>query len=219
MTDTKEPTRRELVNKHVATRVSRLQSQLLERDGGGRSTAGGQLARLRRVDANDPGDPRAWELTFEGISPRLTSGPGSDTGPTNAERAIHAAFVLFAIHTQSATRNRHVSGRRLGLAVRELVGDDSTEGPVARRFQAFATASTWRQRLYHLRGLVTLMRSHDIPLDYGSLAVDLYDIQTPQGLARTRLQWGRDFHFLKTPSPDPTAGPTPQGAATQNEEN
>ena len=197
MTETQTASARDLVGKHVAGTAVRLQAQLLDRDGFGRSDAVGELSRLRRARADDPGDPRVWDLTLGGVPTGLT---GHRDGPSNAERAIHAALVLFALHAQSAKGRRHVAGRRLGLAVRDLANKQANVEPVTKRFQAFATATTWSQRLYHLRGLVSLMRAHDIPLDYGSLASDLYVAQTPDGLRRIRLQWGRDFHHVNTPS-------------------
>ena len=48
--------------------------------------------------------------------------------------------------------------------------------------------------MQHLRGLVQLMSSKDIPLDYVSLAGDLYEFQTRDGAARARLRWGQDFY-------------------------
>lgn len=217
MTDTQIVYPRELVGKHVASTVARLQGQLLDRDGAGRSNAVGELARLRRARADDPGDPRVWDLILEGVPAGLT---GHGDEPTRAERAIHAALVLFALHVQSATGKRHVAGRRLGLAVRELADKDTNPEPVTKRFQAFATATTWSQRLYHLRGLVSLLRSHDVPLDYGSLAADLYVAQTPDGLHRIRLQWGRDFHHVTTPSKHDSPATSPKNApATETREN
>ena len=45
-----------------------------------------------------------------------------------------------------------------------------------------------------LCGLIQLLRSEDIPLDYVELAGDLYEFQTPDGAARVRLRWGQDFY-------------------------
>ena len=46
----------------------------------------------------------------------------------------------------------------------------------------------------HLRGLIQLLRSKEIPLDYVDLAGDLYEFQMPGGAARVRLRWGQDFY-------------------------
>lgn len=187
----------DLVGHHVARRVNILQSQALDRNAASRSTALRQLAELRRAKADDPGDPRVWALTFDALPAELA---GHDYEPSSAERAVHAALVLFALHAQSAARPRHVPGRRLGHAIGELAGENRDDGPTVERFHAFATATTWKQRLHHLRGLVALLRTNGIPLDYGSLAADLYRLQQPGGIDKVRLRWGRDFHFFKTPT-------------------
>ena len=65
---------------------------------------------------------------------------------------------------------------------------------VQRRFNAFATAKEMPECLHHLRGLVQLLRSKGIGLDYVELAGDLYEFQTPEGAAKVRLRWGQDFY-------------------------
>jgi CRISPR system Cascade subunit CasB len=102
----------------------------------------------------------------------------------------------------------HQRGRRLGLAVNQLSQGDG--GPGAHtRFVAVATASTWAQRLFHLRGLVALMRSHGVSLDYAELACDLYLLQRPGRADSVRLQWGRDRYGGSGPSNDDTTQPSP----------
>jgi CRISPR system Cascade subunit CasB len=183
---------------HVGARVARLQGSLLERRSHDHALVVAQLARLRRVGVDRPEDPAVWDVVFADIPDGLR-GRGED--PSRAERALHAALVLFAIHMQSANGPRHVPGRRLGFAIGDLARRADSKAPaetaVARRFQAFATATGYHQALAHLRGLVSLLRSEGIALDYGALARDLYWMQTSDGLRRARLQWGRDFHFLK----------------------
>lgn len=182
---------RESVGTHVGAIASALQGAM--QDPRRESSARAQLARLRRVPINDPSQPSAWDVTLRELPDRLRS---NDDGPSPAERAVHAALVLFAVHAQSATSASHARGVGLGRAVRKVAGDEGSDGPVTKRFHAFATATTWTQRLHHLRGLVTLMRSHNVAVDYGSLAQDLYQIQQPGGVERARLHWGRDFHFI-----------------------
>ena len=85
--------------------------------------------------------------------------------------------------------------QRLGMAIRKLAGNDTDRlKAVQRRFNAFATARSMPECLHHLRGLIQLLRSEDIPLDYVELAGDLYEFQTPDGAARVRLRWGQDFY-------------------------
>ncbi len=190
-----------VLERHVRARVEALQMALLQDDHHAHSATVARLARLRRVDADRPGDPAAWEVAFADLPTELL---GRSDEPSRAERAAHAALVLFAAHIQSADGRRHDNGRRLGLAVGALARsavvaqEDYATTAVARRFRAFATATTWAQALGHLRGLISQLRAHDIAMDYGSLAADLYRMQTREGLRRARLQWGRDFHYLTT---------------------
>ena len=89
----------------------------------------------------------------------------------------------------------HIDGQRLGIAIGSLSdGDEDRLKPVQRRFNAFATAKGMPECLHHLRGLIQLLRSEGIPLDYVELAGNLYVFQTPDGAARVRLHWGQDFY-------------------------
>jgi CRISPR type I-E-associated protein CasB/Cse2 len=52
-------------------------------------------------------------------------------------------------------------------------------------------------RLYHLRGLISLLRSQPIPipLDYGQLGADLYRLFDPkQNSDSVVARWGRELH-------------------------
>jgi CRISPR system Cascade subunit CasB len=172
------------------------------------------LARLRRSQPGNVSDPASWSVVFGGTPAELV-GRGED--PSRAEMAVHAALVLFAGHAQSADGPRHVRGRRLGHAIGDLARADDPEGyadgAVARRFRSFASATTWTSAVRHLRGLISLMRSHRVALDYGVLAADLWRMQDPQGLRRVRLQWARDFHHL----PSRSTAETPSTASTEQE--
>lgn len=192
MSDTTTVLTWQLVRDHAGRRASGLQSALASDSPGRQSEARARLAILRRAGADDPSDPLVWPITLDGIDPSLL-GSVADDGPSRAERAVHAALVVFGIHMQSTRAARHVPGQRLGKSVRQLAGPDPDDA-IVKRFHTFATATGWSQRIHHLRGLVSLMRSHDVTLDYGSLAADLYFTQTSDGLRRARLQWGRDFH-------------------------
>ena len=137
------------------------------------------LANLRRGIGKAPGE-------------ELMSSTGE---PTWAEWAVSGALTLYALHQQGAQRSMQADGQRLGMAIRKLAGNDTDRlKAVQRRFNAFATARSMPECLHHLRGLVQLLRSEDIPLDYVELAGDLYEFQTPDGAARVRLRWGQDFY-------------------------
>ena len=151
------------------------------------------LANLRRGVGKKPGDmPELWGLLFCDLPEELMSKTGE---PTWAEWAVSGALTCYALHQQGAGRNAYAEGQRLGLAIRRLAGnDEEAMKAVQRRFNAFATARDMPECMHHLRGLVQLLRSKDIPLDYVELAGDLYEFQTPDGAARVRLRWGQDFY-------------------------
>ncbi len=159
-----------------------------------------QLAILRRGVGRTPGDiPEMWGLIFSDMDERLMS---QTNGPTREEWAIYTAITLYALHQQSKCikeKNMHQSGEenRLGRAVARLIKNDEDRERVARRFNAFATASDMREAAHYLRGLIQLLRAAEIPLDYVHLATDLYFIQFPQSAPNVRLAWGRDFYRIK----------------------
>ena len=66
------------------------------------------------------------------------------------------------------------------------------------------------ERNHHARGIVTQLRSHAIALDYGRLAVDLYDLQFLNCADRVRRQWGRDYY--RTPPTNQPAADHTNGA-------
>ena len=155
------------------------------------------LANLRRGIGKKPGEmPELWGLLFRDFPEELMSKTGE---PTWAEWAVYGALTNYALHRQGTSRNVYAEGQRLGMAIRKLAGPDNDEESmkaVQRRFNAFATARDMPECMYHLRGLVRLLHSEDIPLDYVDLAGDLYEFQTPGGAARVRLRWGQDFYRI-----------------------
>ena len=151
------------------------------------------LANLRRGIGKKPGElPQLWELLFRDFPEELMSQNGN---PTWEEWAVSGALTLYAMHQQGSEQKMHIDGQRLGIAIGELVdGDEERLKAVQRRFNVFATAQRMPECMHHLRGLVQLLRSKEIPLDYVKLAGDLYEFQTPDGAARVRLRWGQDFY-------------------------
>lgn len=206
----------------VRGKIEPLQSAYL----GARASAGASaaLARLRRAATSAPGaDPLVWGDTLEGL-PETYHGP--DGSASREEHAAHAAITLFAIHQQSRRTRMHVRGYSLGQAVARLatVGaerDGSGSLPknpaVVRRFHALGTATSIEETLHHARGLVTQLRSNDIPLDYGLLAVHLARLQHPGSADGVRLDWGRDFHFHRpVDDADTTSSPADADPSDQN---
>jgi len=202
----REQSKGEILRTTVSAKVARLQGRALNDEASSKA----ELAELRRCDPNEPGaNPAVWHITL-GDLPEQLVGRGDE--PTPAERAVHAALVLFALHQQSHDDPTHRSGVSLGKAVGQLAkarsGDGSLDQATLARFHQVALAQDFGQRLYHLRGLVVLMRTEQptIALDYGRLADDLWHLADPRHDHNLVLhRWGRDLHSHES---DPKQPPT-----------
>lgn len=158
--------------------------------------AAARLARLRRALTSSPGSiPDVWSDTIGALPPGLL---GREDAASAYELAAHAAVCLYAIHQQSQPVGMHCPQRNLGAGVqllrRSRGGGEDADKAVLRRFHALATASSFSETLHHLRGLVTLLRSERVGLDYGQLAVDLRRLQQPSSTPGVRLTWGRGLY-------------------------
>ncbi|MFD6098262.1 type I-E CRISPR-associated protein Cse2/CasB [Nocardiopsis flavescens] len=113
----------------------------------------------------------------------------------DAEAAVHEALTLYALHQQSKRdQGMHRRGRDLGGAVRRLMPGGAIDEPLRRRFVQAGSAVDQGVRLDRLRGIVKLLRVADVPLDYGLLADQLYQVRALRdGPARVRAAWGRGF--------------------------
>lgn len=157
------------------------------------------LANLRRGIGRIPGDsPELWGMLLQDLPEEMQSKNGT---PTREEWAVYIALTLFAMHQQGydpETRCMSKEGESLGEAVRKLVptGDDASMERIRRRFNALATSLDMQEAAYHLRGIIQLLRTAGIPLDYPALAADLYNYQFPEGAQRVRLLWGQSFYHV-----------------------
>ncbi len=158
------------------------------------------LAKLRRGIGMKPGSmPELWEVTFNGLPETLTRKTGE---PTFGEWAVHTALTFFALHQQGKDlqdKCMNKEGEALGLALHKLVKSEDEEKRIKRRFDAAATSDSLEEFAYHLRGLIKLLKTENIPLDYPRLTEDLYLFQFPEARAATRLRWGRDFYRFSKP--------------------
>jgi len=189
--------RRELGN-HVARTVGALQEQVLREPP--RPEAVSALARLRRAIGREPGFDYTLETYLWVPDSLLGRRPASDAA-ADSEYAVHDAVTLYALHQQSRRERMHVDGRGLGAAVAGLVRKVDGPDGVRRRFAALGTAGSYAESIYHLRSLVTMLREHQIPTDYGLLADDLRLLRQPSGRTQTQAAWGREF-FRSRPDTD-----------------
>ncbi|MBQ1052188.1 type I-E CRISPR-associated protein Cse2/CasB [Micromonospora sp. C51] len=197
--------RRRDLGEHVARTVGRLQARALSTVP--QPEAVSALARLRRGIGRTPGFDFTLERYVQVPEHLLGHRPADDTEPTDAEQAAHDAVTLYALHQQSRRERMHADGRGLGHAMADLVRRSAGPDGVRRRFAALGTASTYPESIYHLRSLITMLREHQIPLDYGLLADDLQTLRQPERRPKIQAIWGREF-FRSRPSTDADAPST-----------
>ena len=180
-------------------------------------TTGAQLAQLRAAVARVPGSaPAVWDVTVG----RLADPQARDDEPTAAEWAAHVALTLYAVHQQGRDRPMHVAGWGLGSSIARLADTLDRPDAVRRRFDAVATASSQAEVAHHLRGLITQLRSEEIPLDYAMLADDLLRFHRDGDPNAVRRRWARQYYRLerrtkaqRDASDDPTDVSEPNGAS------
>ena len=166
-------------------------------------------AHLRSAVGREVGDvPAIWSYT-------LDSGSEKELGqkPTRGERAVHTALTLWALHQGSndvPMNSTWKHERTIGASVRRLAYSDmggrerAEEHPVYKRLCAMIAAPTFESLTVHARGLVSMLGSAEIPMDYGRFAADLYHWQKPERRASVLRQWGRDF--ARTPTDEEQTG-------------
>lgn len=154
------------------------------------------MAKLRRGIGKTPGSmPELWEVTMEGMPEALYRKGGE---PTRGEWAVHTALTLYALHQQGKDLQKkwmHQDDVTLGTALRKLINnDEEQEKRVKRRFDTAATSESLPEFAHHLRGVIQILKTQDIPLDYALLAKDLYWFQVQEARDGIKLNWGRDFY-------------------------
>jgi CRISPR system Cascade subunit CasB len=146
------------------------------------------LAALRRGVGRPLDDaPSSWPYVMEAAG-----------GVRSREDAAHVTLGLFALHQQShAPGSMNQPDWGFGRACRFLRQRRSTKGSsedgVERRFRAALSAESLTALAVHLRGLVTLLRGEDIPLDFARLFWDLSAWRNPQRRDKVALRWARDY--------------------------
>lgn len=152
------------------------------------------LAELRRGVGHVPGElPELWGSFLQEMPSDFFSQSGE---PTAAEWAVYLALTLFALHQQGQEKPMWAPKIGLGKAVRRLSdkkGEEPEESGAYRRFCALITAGSMEEVSHHLRGLIQLLRSESLPLDYPQLAQDLFLLQFADSAPRVKLRWGQDY--------------------------
>ena len=156
-------------------------------------SAGADTAALRKGLGREPGSvPELWRF-YKVAVPEEVAATGRITSELAAE---HAALTLFALHQQSQAASMHQDGEHIGSALLKLRGSDqfsANPGALDQRVGAAATATSVTELVFHLRGLITLLRGKQLPLDYTQLTHDIADWRWPEHQARVRRRWGASY--------------------------
>ncbi|MBW3084713.1 hypothetical protein KEM60_00902 [Austwickia sp. TVS 96-490-7B] len=179
------------LDNYFARALIKLQKEYVQNETQPTARAAATMAVLRKAD---PGkvdtSPSTWSVLYSAFPEDFF---GNRDEITARERAAHAALVLYAVHQTSQPKPLHQSGIRLGQALRRLSVSQDEKNPVPPRLTSLIAASTFDATMYHLRGLMSLLRREGIPLDHISLYRDLVRLQNPRNASRVRRQWGRDY--------------------------
>lgn len=121
------------------------------------------------------------------------------------ERAIYTALILYAFHQQGIERRMSdgladedaaVSHRNsFGYAAGRLFRASESGAGVQRRFNQILTANDLTELSVHARGIISLMKRHNITIDYPQFALDLYYFQQLDWHRKIVLAWGKDYYM------------------------
>ena len=154
------------------------------------------MANLRHGIGKKPGEmPELWGMIFDGIPAELTGYRKA----SHAEWAVYTALTLYALHQQGndAKENDTCMNQNdisIGRAAARLVNDEEDIKRILNRLNLVVTAVSPEDLAYHLRGLIQLLKSKKIALDYAKLAKELYLFYHPEYAEEIKLSWGRDFY-------------------------
>lgn len=169
--------------------------EYVEQEGKWQPPPGEDLAAMRAGLGRQAGDiPRMWPL-YRNLS--------EDGTVTRKLRAEHSALGLYGIHQQGQHYSVHAEGIGIATAIKLLreSGRFSADAVDARFIRA-ATASDLESLTFHLRGLVSQLKSIErpAPFDYTVLLNDLTGWQHPSNQPRIRRIWASRYFARSTAS-------------------
>lgn len=119
------------------------------------------------------------------------------------ELPAHVTLGLFALHHQSQSpgalnKESWGLGRSLKVLKAKRGAAGASEEGIERRFRAALASNSLDSLAVHLRGLVTLLRGADIPLDYVRLYRELCSWPYTERRERVCLSWARDYFVTES---------------------
>lgn len=189
------------VGVYVARKVASLQSAALG-TGSAATSARGSLARLRRLDKPSGG---SWATAGREL---LLGLPELDLSRRDEERmlrAVKASLKLYALHQQSQQKPMAIGKRddeqdgpsyrrSFGWSCRAIEPDLDGAAGVVRRMASVEAARDFSGIEICLRGLIQLMKSHDVQVDYYQLGRDLYLLQFDGCRDEVFMRWSHDYY-------------------------
>ena len=149
------------------------------------------MANLRHGIGKKPGEiPELWGMIFDNIPAELMG----RNEASNAEWAIYTALTLYALHQQGNDTNMNQKDMSVGRAASRLVKNEDDTKRILNRLNLVVTSVSPEDLAYHLRGVIQLLKSEKIPLDYARLAKELYLFYNYERAGDIKLSWGRDFY-------------------------
>lgn len=158
------------------------------------------LANLRRGVGREPGElPQLFGILLDDMPEKFWSKSGA---VTKEEWVCYTVLTLYALHQQgydTGSQPMHTDeNMNLGKAMYKLAasydGDANGEQRSVQKLRMLATSVDQRELTHHLRGIVHLLKSNGICLNYKRLAGDLYEMQFSEGRRKVCLRWGQDFY-------------------------
>lgn len=179
--------RSDIVYSYTAGKIEYLMS--IADTGAGR----GIMASLRHGMGRKPGElPELWGIIFDRIPDELIG----QREPSYAEWAVYTALTLYALHQQGNEFNANAQNVSVGSAAARLIKKDEDMKRIINRLNLVITSVSPEDLAYHLRGIIQLLKSENIPLDYAQLAKELYLFHNQDYAGNIKLSWGRDFYSL-----------------------
>ena len=166
---------------------------------GSDSFAGAELAKLRRGVGKIPGEkPDLYGFFLQDMPEEFWRLNGNASAE---EWACYLAVTMYSLHQQGnslKTHNLHTSaeGESLGRALGRLAmaqGDSNAGERMQKKLQMVITSNDIGEFSHHLKGIIMLLKSEGISLNYMELAQDIYDFQFEESKVKVSLRWGQDF--------------------------
>lgn len=182
------------IENYVGKKLYSLQAQA--DTGGGKA----MFANLRQGVGREPGElPQLLGILLQDMPEAFWSRDGA---ATREEWVCYTALTLYALHQQGndpQSRPMHTGedvslGKALFQLERAYGQDPNAEQRMVQKLRTLATAVNRKELSHHLRGIVQLLKSNGISVNYIKLAGDLYEMQFPEEKRRVCLRWGQDFY-------------------------